>query len=148
MNRGTLLWSAAAVLLAFLIALKFISIRFNPQWLFTKYRGLYKYVIAQARHESNNFRSDLYKRFNNPWGMKCPEQRKVPKGSSCEFMQNGYYVKYTTKGAALADYLAYLKQVNFPTKVNSADSFVDELHGRNYFTAPYQEYLNGVRKWI
>lgn len=48
-----------------------------------------QYVMAQARHESNNFQSDLFKRAYNIFGMKIATKRKQRglKGQS-----NGYAV--------------------------------------------------------
>jgi len=52
--------------------------------------SLLPYVMAQARHESNDFKSDLFKRAKNIFGMKIASQRKqrgTKSGSS-----NGYAI--------------------------------------------------------
>ena len=65
-------------------------------------------LYAQAQHETGNFKSDLFKRAKNLFGMKAPNSRKNYTGES-----NGYAV-YSSWQSSLMDMVQYLKERSLP----------------------------------
>lgn len=64
-------------------------------------------VVAQAKHETGNFTSDLVERANNAFGMKHPSRRET---TSTGPNANGY-ATYDTLEDSVRDY--FLRQRNF-----------------------------------
>jgi len=71
--------------------------------------SLLPYVMAQARHESNDFKSDLYKRAKNIFGMKIASQRKQ-RGTK-QGNTNGYAI-YKSSFWSVYDYFERVQQFN------------------------------------
>jgi hypothetical protein len=120
------------------------SIEFNPRWLWSKYRYLYPYVIAQAKFETANFTSDLFKRANNAFGMRIPFVRNSKNVGS----DNGYSV-YNSQGQCLSDFFLYLDAVNINDfKPSTIEGYTFFLKEKGYFDASLAGYTNGLKSYM
>lgn len=119
--------------------------------LLSPYRQLLPYIVAQARHESNDFKSNILKTHNNFFGMKNAGKRDQLGVRGDAAPDGGYYQRYPIRLYSVLDYLRYLKAVNFPLAVGSSDEFVTRLYNKNYFgkgPTALVTYLNGVNHFL
>jgi len=110
----------------------------------SKYANLLPYIIAQAKHETGGYTSINFMDRNNLFGMKRPEIRPNKYPSD----QNTNYLIFPDLSHSIKDLINYFDFVGFPTKVGGTSDYVAQLKRRKYFTAPENEYLNGVNTWM
>jgi len=118
------------------------SIAFNPIWLTSKYKALRPYVIAQSKFETGNYQSSLFKRASNAFGMRIPTQRK-----SLRIGEDNNYSVYANVGDSLQDLMLYFEAANFPLSVSDVEDYAYQLEIRGYYTAPYEQYLKGLKSY-
>lgn len=98
-------------------------------------------LYAQAQHETGNFKSDLFKRANNLFGMKAPNSRKNYTGVS-----NGYAV-YSSWQSSLMDMVQYLKERSLPlsevAKIGPHE-YAYYLKGKNYYEDDMMTYSTAL----
>jgi uncharacterized FlgJ-related protein len=110
----------------------------------SRYSGLKKYIIAQSKLESANYKSALFLRSNNPFGMKNASKR----------VQLGYpvpgdpYRHYNNLLEAIQDFELYLDYVRFPEVVNSPEMYAGNLKRLNYFESDLKDYVTGLKSWL
>jgi flagellum-specific peptidoglycan hydrolase FlgJ len=108
------------------------------------YNKLLPYILAQAKHESNNFSSPLYYRAKNMFGMKNASIRK----------QLGFqvaldpYRQYKNDSESVEDFIDWLNYNNFPLEVKSLSEYVEILKSKKYFEDDFTNYLNNLKKWL
>jgi flagellum-specific peptidoglycan hydrolase FlgJ len=110
-----------------------------------KNRGsLTRYIIAQSKHETANFTSDVFKRANNAFGMKNPHIR-----NSVGFVVEGdSYRHYSSFAESVKDLLLWMEFTNFPQRVDGVFDYVSALNQRGYFEDSLENYLEGVKRWL
>jgi hypothetical protein len=109
----------------------------------TKYSHLIPYVIAQSKHETGNYSSDVFKSLKNMFGMRNAKVRP----QLGEFNLSGYR-KYQSRFDSAMDFLHWLHYNEFPEKINSATYYVKKLKDLKYFEDSEENYLNGLRSWM
>lgn len=120
------------------------SIAYNPRWIFSKYRKLRKYVVAQAKHETGNFESRVFLQNNNAFGMKNPFRRVTTSLGG----DHNNYARYADVGDSLQDLFLWFDMRNFPTEVTSVDEYAFLLKSGKYFEDDLDNYSNGLRYWM
>lgn len=120
------------------------SISSFDYWDFSPYKELKKYILAQARVESANFTSPLYKRSFNAFGMKNATIR----------YQLGFnvpgdpYRHYTSLLESIQDFEAYLKSQGYPVIVPDVEAYAGNLKRLGYFEAPLGDYVTALKSWL
>lgn len=114
----------------------------------SKYEGLTPYLVAQAKHESANFTSPLFKSQKNVWGMKSGSSPNQPGEPGREAPDGGNYRKYNSITEATDGIIFWLDRKNFPVSVPSVTSFVNELKDRHFFTDSKENYINGMQRFL
>lgn len=109
----------------------------------TEYENLVPLIIAQAKHETGNFTSNLFRNHSNMFGMKVPVKRKSFRNGETE---NGFSTFASITDSA-RDFLEYLRAVNFPKNVDSFQ-YVAALKNRRYFEDTLGNYMKGVQSWV
>lgn len=112
--------------------------------LASKYRDLLPYIVAQAKLESANFTSKVYRVDNNMFGMKVGSSGKPGLLSP----EGDYYRHYENDTESLVALLEWLDKKSFPVSVVSPDEYAIELRKRNYFTAPLEVYQKNLKYWL
>ena len=110
------------------------------------FEELTPFVIAQARLESANFTSDLFKRSNNLFGMKNAITRNQLGHRSA--IPGDNYRSYDSSRQSVEDFLLYLYAVRFPGSVADAFDYAQELKDRGYYGVSSQEYSSGLNSWL
>jgi hypothetical protein len=117
--------------------------------------SLAKMIVAQAQHESANFESIVYRKTNNPFGMKEAQLRYttdkdfgqviVPDGAKQADFTG--YSEYESLKDAAKDYYYYMQSVRMPGWFGSVSDFVDFLKDKGYFEADRERYKKAVQLW-
>lgn len=117
--------------------------------LFSKYRALMPYIIAQAKLESGNFSSKVFKTDNNYFGMKLPVKRPtVAAGPGLLSPEGNHYAHYNSESDSVTDLLLWMEYTKFPTVVYNSEVYVSELKSRNYFGSSETSYLKNINYWL
>lgn len=117
---------------------------------FSKYKSLSPFIFAQARLESGNFNSNLYRALNNAFGMGHAVKRKQlgERSSSRELNGKIDLQKYRNDTQSLRDLFLWMDYTKFPVRVTGADQYVRELKNRNYFESKESDYLKGLNVYL
>jgi len=147
-----------AVVATPLIMYLFVNNKANPINQLTialsKWRKLRKYLIAQAKLESGNFKSNIYRKTNNPLAMGHAIKRKQlgdpsPSGIFEGDGGSGLNIqKYRNDTQGFRDMFLWYAYGNFPTSVTTAQEYVRELKKRKYFSLNEQDYLDGLQSYL
>lgn len=113
----------------------------------TKYVNLTPYIIAQAKHETGNFTSRLYRLAYNCFGMKVPSIRPYVRSGTIE-ANEGLFSKYNSVEQCVEDYVLWLTFTKFPTAVTSSEDFTKQLKLRSYFEQNTSDYLTAIKNWL
>ena len=108
-----------------------------------------KYVVAQARHETADYTSNVFKNNNNLNGMKYNGQANATKGTKSP--EGDYYAKWNSPQDSANDvvfryYGESIKGVPADSLKNASSysEFADLLKQRGYYGASLQEYATGL----
>jgi len=120
--------------------------------LLSKYRNLRKYIFAQAKLESGNFQSNIYRRTNNPMAMgKAYKRRQLGEKSNSGVFERGHsnpMQRYRNDTQGFRDLFLWFDYGRFPTSVGSIEQYVRELKKRWYFGLSEEEYLRRIKEWL
>lgn len=112
-----------------------------------------KLVVAQTRHETGNYTSNVFKLNNNLFGMKFVNQPLAVAGSSAPSSEGKTpYAKYKSAADSVKDaveryYKITRKGVTFEQLKNVSDplEFATKLKTRGYYGATINVYANGLK---
>lgn len=118
------------------------------------WRKLRPYLIAQARLESADFTSNIYRQTNNPLAMghasRRPQLGPRDKNPSNIFEKGGdlpiQIYRNDTQG--FRDMFLWYKFTKFPREVINSTEYVSELKARGYFTTDEYSYREGLNFWL
>jgi len=118
-----------------------------------KFRRLYKYVQAQAKHETGNYTSNLYRNGHNMFGMHFPRVRPTvaDRGAldTTDAVGAGLdWAVYKSDYLSVIDFLLWWEFSRGPVSFSSVESYVAFLKSKGYFTAGEQAYVNGMKRFL
>jgi len=123
--------------------------------LISPWRNLRPYLIAQAKLESENFTSNIYRKTNNPLAMGHARVRKqLGDPNPSDVFERGSTLsiqKYRNDTQGFRDMFLWYSQFKnppFPKSVGNAAQYVRELKKRHYFGLDEALYLKGVENWL
>ena len=109
------------------------------------------FVVAQSKHETANYTSNVFKTCNNAFGYKAvfgaPACTQSPEGGSYKFYSGGVV-------DSAHEISAYLKRRvadgKFPALhlINSPEQYATLLKNANYYGDPLPVYTAGLLRWI
>jgi uncharacterized FlgJ-related protein len=109
-----------------------------------------KLIVAQARFESADYTSNVFKKNNNTSGVKFIGQKNAVQGTLSP--EGNYYAKYNTVQDSLNDKIVRLYNIKMrgvtPEQLkNSTDAteFANLLKQRGYYGSSAAEYAAGLR---
>lgn len=125
--------------------------KYNDALIYTFFRlfGYTKknsaFIVSQAKFESGNYTSDLYKRSNNLFGMRPATKRKFSRKTN---ITNNYADYYNIIQSCYDRYL-YDKDFNFNKNLDtSLFTWNENLKDQGYYTANKIEYLAGLSSYL
>jgi len=112
------------------------------------------WIVGQSAHETAGWKSNVFKRNNNAFGMVHPRRRQTTSLGPGPARQPGSeggsaYASYSDVAQSTEDLVLWLKynKINWDN-INTAEDYVKWIKSKNYFTAPLEKYTNSVLKWI
>lgn len=115
----------------------------------TKYAALKPYLIAQAKHESDIFRSELYQKMNNAFGMQRPDFRDtLDLRTKTLIVEGEEMANFASPTDSVRDQLLWLEEFNFPESVDSAYQFAKEMKDRGYYTDSIENYWPAIERHL
>lgn len=99
-------------------------------------------ILAQAKHESGNFTSNIFWENNNPFGMKCPRKRPT----TCIGTNRGHGVFNSIEDAVI-DYVWWMEFNNIPFNEKNTRKYVQLLKNKRYFEDDINRYYKAVIKF-
>jgi flagellum-specific peptidoglycan hydrolase FlgJ len=109
----------------------------------SEYSELLPYVIAQAKHETNGYKSRAFIEQNNLFGMKNANKRKQ---LGVRRLDNQYR-QYKSPQESVKDLIVYFDFVKFPKAVIDSLHYAEELKRRKYYGDTIENYNNGLIRW-
>lgn len=111
-----------------------------------------KLIVAQARHETGNYTSNIFKLNNNLFGMKYVKQPLATKGSASPKSEGDFYARYSSVGDSVKDLIdrnyALSRGGVSPDQLKSASDSLDfatKLKARGYYGDTISNYANGLK---
>lgn len=111
------------------------------------------FIMAQFRHETANFESELFKGANNVSGMKVPKTRPTYGMVGTFKVGTQTYAKYSGVCASVIDYFYRQREFDMPKDFSGAgtvalQAFVAWNMGTGYFTDNMLNYMAGCERWM
>ena len=137
------------IILLVMVNAKAMGLKNRAIILLSKYRLLLPYIVAQAKHETGNFKSEVYLTDHNMFGMKFINgARGQVATSGLPSPEGDHYAHYASDTDSLNDLLLWFDYEKFPTSVTDAGQYATELKNRNYFTAGLSSYVKALLGWL
>lgn len=139
---------------------KNISMADTAQIIFNTARGdgmplaLAELIVSQARHETANFTSNVFRNDNNAFGYKYVPGAKyqVSKGTP---IGDWYYARYANVVDSTHELTAWIKRRQaediFPSDlrlIKTADQYAALLKQANYYQDSVSNYVQGLKRWF
>lgn len=125
--------------------------RVNPQGLPVTLANL---VTAQARHESANFTSDLFRDDNNAFGYDYTGNANQL-GPSMRSHGGSFYAKYATIENSVDEVVDWIyrrvREGKFPANlemIQSPNDYATLLKNAGYYEDNVSNYQNGLTRWL
>lgn len=107
-------------------------------------------ITAQARFESGNYSSNVFRSCNNLFGYKWVGQSSAS-GPCLQSPEGDYYAAYSSIAASVHEICQWIKrrvsEGKFPSNLSSIDTpeyYAQLLKSTNYFTGTLSVYTNGL----
>lgn len=136
------------IFVALLVPIVVLASRKLRPGVLEEYSALWPYVLAQAKHESADFTSNVYHTNHNPWGMKVAHVRTFLGTQGTQAPDGGFYAYYSSDVQAERDLLEWLRYTHFPTSVNNVEEFAQQLKTRSYYGDSLENYTRGLKRFM
>lgn len=104
-----------------------------------------KLIVAQAMHETGNFKSKLFRKGNNAFGMLKGKKDTLAIGIMRAEKRNGY-AKYTDVTNSTYAVLQLLERKGCNFKFKNPQEYAKWLKTKGYYTAPTSEYARAISR--
>ncbi|MFN7465299.1 MAG: glucosaminidase domain-containing protein [Pseudanabaena sp.] len=108
--------------------------------------NIVKLLVAQAKHESGNFKNKLTK-YNNVFARHYSKFDTLALGPGAEAEGHNNFAKYKSiEDATISQYL-YLKRKKYSFKWETPYQYAVELKSKKYYTASIKDYSTSLTKY-
>jgi len=122
----------------------------------TEYAPYADWIVAQARHESADFTSKVYRADNNPFGLKWYSDDVSMGTRGTQASDGGYYTHFLNDQIAFLAYLDWIRRNKhaglvtgpLPTNLKTVDEFAQALRDRKYYTDSVYNYATALKRWL
>ena len=110
-------------------------------------------LIAQAKHETANFKSNAFIKYNNAYGYKRYPGSKWQTGSGNTSTEGNAYAAYNKLSDSVNEVLDWLKRRQNEGKfiisqLTTPEAYALALKNSNYFGASVNEYIQGLKFFL
>ena len=116
---------------------------------------LSKLIVAQAKHESANYTSKVFKENNNLFGYKFVGQSLASKGTKAPANEGDYYAKYKSVKDSVLELIKWIqrrqKENKFPadlSTITTPGQYAQLLKQSGYYGDKVTTYTNALTKWL
>jgi len=110
----------------------------------SKYSKMIPLIIAQAKHETANFTSNIFRTQNNAFSIKHAFKRKDQPG----FDEGKAHRSYKNVKDSARDLLDLFEWNNFNPNLTNAMSYAMALKADHYYEATADSYAKGINSWL
>ena len=114
----------------------------------SEYAKYAPWIVAQSQHETADWKSSLFNKHKNLFGMKMSEQVEWKGYEGPPAPDGGNYAGYYEWSDSVNHLLNWLRYNNVPPGLNSVDEYVKAIRMAGYYTDSYINYLNGVKRFL
>ncbi len=101
-----------------------------------------RYLVAVSAHETDNWKSQVYKDNHNLFGMRLPVIRNT---TAIGDTDGDGYANYLRNSDSVKDIVYYLRYYSYPLHYDDLFEFVMIMKSHGYFEADANKYYEGVR---
>lgn len=111
-------------------------------------------IVAQAKHESANFSSKVFKQNNNAFGYKYVGQSNATQGTAAPSSEGDYYAKYDSIEGSALEVVNWWKRrikqgvINYWSDISTPDSYAAALKKAGYYGDSLANYTAALKKWF
>ncbi|MCC6288105.1 MAG: glucosaminidase domain-containing protein [Chitinophagaceae bacterium] len=111
-------------------------------------------IVSQARHESANFSSNVFKQNNNAFGYKYVGQSGASQGTAAPSSEGGYYAKYDSLEDSALEVVNWWKRrirqgvINDWSDIATPDSYALALKKAGYYGDSLANYTAALKTWL
>ena len=113
----------------------------------SSYAPMEKILVAQSRHETGDWNSQLFKSHHNLFGMKYDKINAPYSYQGPVSPEGDYYAGYNSWADSAKHLLNWLERKSIPVTTNP-DDYVKSIQDNGYFTAGLVDYANGVKRYL
>jgi len=106
--------------------------------------GFAKLLVAQAIHETGNFKSRIFLEQNNAFGMKVPSIRKTLNIAPLTGGMGTGFSIFLSVEDSVKDMLLYLKHFKIPLDIDDPFIYAKILKDKNYYEDDVETYFKGL----
>lgn len=113
----------------------------------SKYSPMIPLITAQAKHETGDFKSEIFNLANNMFGMKVPGARPSQRSGVFVARDGERYSKFNSVMDSAKDQLLYFENQRFPV-ITDPFQFALQLKNRGYYGDTFNNYLSGIQRFL
>jgi len=106
-----------------------------------------KILVAQSRHETGNWLSQLFNSHHNLFGMKYDPKNFADSYEGPVSPEGDNYAGYNSWSSSAKHLLNWLDRKGIPVTTN-VDDYVKSIQDKGYFTAGLVDYASGVKRFM
>jgi flagellum-specific peptidoglycan hydrolase FlgJ len=103
-------------------------------------------IIAQAKHESGNFKNSLTRNYNNIFSRLHSKYDSMSIGNYGYAEKRTGYAVYKSIDSATISQLQYFKRKKYSMKWSTVEEFAIELKQKRYYTDDINNYIRAMKK--
>lgn len=102
----------------------------------TPYEDYLRFIYAQSLHETGNFESRLFKKYNSTMGMGVPIYRKSLRNGEYKAENGEVFSTYSSVKKSYQDFMLWLEYTKFPADLKTCAEYSAEMVKKNYAEDP------------
>lgn len=102
----------------------------------TPYESYLRFIYSQSMHETGNFESNLFKRYNNAMGMGVPAYRKSLRNGEYTAPNKEVFSTYSSVLRGYKDFVIWMEYTKFPADLKTCKQYAKEIVKRSYAIDP------------
>lgn len=114
----------------------------------SEYANYIPWLIAQSKHETNNWRSSLFNNHKSLFGFKMSKRVEWDGYQGPQSPEGDYYAGYKNYADSAQHYLNWLRYNGVSPDLDNLEDFIGVIRDKGFFTDTYENYLNGVRRFV
>lgn len=102
-----------------------------------------RYWSLVSKMETGAWSSELFRKYNNAFGMKQPQKRST----TSQGPSPSGWATYKSLQDSTKDLLLYMREFNYPSSFPSLEDQIVFMKQKGYFEEPVSTYYNLVKAW-